>query len=157
MPASLPGLMSRSDIDVYILILRRDGPVPADPFSGLGIWKIDLMLAATRTMLFANYEVAVVDAHSLVTVAHRSGATGVQNPNSLIFQTVDNAVWPSGEVDALAPDLGANVQQSVKLMMSDSVSETLLELELTGTKREMVNPDLLPTAAGRPVLPVAAH
>jgi hypothetical protein len=138
LPATINGLPMSSDVDAYVVVIRRVGPMgdATDPVSGVGIWKRK-PFGSEFTELFANYAIVVVDAHTLGTIAHLPGVASRHQPIPTVYRSIDNAIWPSGEVDALAPAQIAQVQQILNDMLADSMGETLLEMGLTGMKRDL--------------------
>ncbi len=138
LPSSLAGLSPRDDIDAYIVVLKRtssDG-LAQDQMSGVGIFK-SKPLGGESTGVFAHYEIAVIDAHTLKPLGHASGVMSPHWPSAVVYRAVDNAVWPNGEVDALALGADATVKPMLHDLLSDSIGETLLGLGLTGMTRDL--------------------
>ena len=156
LPPVINGLPTSSDVDAYVVVIRRVGPMgdATDPVSGVGIWKRK-PFGSEFTELFANYEIVVVDAHTLGPIAHLSGVASRHQPIPTVYRSIDNAIWPSGEVDALAPAQIAQVQQILNDMLTDSTGETLLEMGLTGMKRDLgyTDEEQAPVSSAEPAEP----
>lgn len=138
LPASIAGLSPRDDIDAYIVVLKRVSPQGAllDQMPGVGIFKIK-PIGNESTGVFANYEIAIIDAHTLKPLGHASGVMSPHWPSMAVYRAVDNAVWPDGEIDALAPGADATVKPLLHDLLSDSIGETLLVVGLTGMTRDL--------------------
>jgi hypothetical protein len=137
-PSPVPGLLPRDDIDAYFMILKRAGVdgTAGDSTTGIGIFK-SKPLANESTYVFAHYEFAVVDAHTLKVLGHRSGIASPHWPSPVPGRPVDNSVWPNGDVDALAPGQDVVVKQELHDVIADSIGETLLSMGVTGMRRDL--------------------
>jgi len=137
-PSPVAGLSPRDDIDAYIVILKRagvDGNLN-DPTSGIGLFK-NKSFGAENTYVFAHYEFAVIDAHTLKVLGHRMGIASPHWPSPMPARAIDNGVWPNGDVDALAPGQDTAVKQELHDVIADSIGETLLSMGVTGMRRDL--------------------
>jgi hypothetical protein len=158
LPSPIAGLSPRDDIDAYIVVLKRaspEGPLQ-DPMPGVGIFK-HKPFGDESTGIFANYEIAVIDAHTLKPLGHAAGVASPHWPSPALYRAVDNGIWPAGDVDALAPGADATVKSIVHDLLADSIGETLLGMGLTGMTRDLEDStDSTPTLSGfEPPEPIA--
>jgi hypothetical protein len=157
-PSPVGGLSPRDDIDAYIVVLKRagvDGNLN-DATTGIGIFK-NKPIASENTYVFAHYELAVIDAHTLKVLGHRMAIASPRWPSPIPARPIDNGVWPNGDVDALAQGQDVAVKQKVRDIIADSIGETLLAMGLTGMRRDMEdNAGPVAAAAAEPLEGVEA-
>jgi hypothetical protein len=127
-PDIFPGLTPANDIDAYVVFIKM--PL-ADEAGGIGMYTNNALVGANETDLFANYAVAVIDAHTLKPIKVVRATTGPKASASTPTRTVDGAMWPAS-LTALTPEEAAKIHQAASDILADSVPETLLRMGLTG-------------------------
>lgn len=127
-PDSFPGLKPASDIDAYVLFIKM--PL-ADEAGGVGMYTNNALIGSSETDLFANYAVAVIDAHTLKPITVVKATTGPKAAATTPMRAVDAAMWPAS-LTALTPEESTKLHQAVSSILADSVPETLLRMGLTG-------------------------
>lgn len=126
---SFPGLQPSNDVDAYVLFVKM--PL-ADEAGGVGMQHSEtLFVEGPQTDLFANYAVAVIDAHTLRPIVIDKATTSPKMSAPTPTLKVDNAMWPA-QVGTLTPEEAAKIHQALSNLLGDSVPETLLRMELTG-------------------------
>jgi hypothetical protein len=129
----IDGLTQTKDVDAYIVVLKRASQYGLlnDDVSGLGI-SHNTNMDGEFTSVFASYEIAIVDAHTMLPIWIAPGHASPARLDVRPGQVVDNATWPPKGANALTPDQGRTVKQALTDVMADSIPETLMHLALTG-------------------------
>jgi hypothetical protein len=146
------GLTPTQDVDLYILVLKHTTTwMGLDDLSGVGMWN-QTPFGDEVTRVFADYTLAVVDAHTLRPILVRTGVMSPHWPQPQPIRTIDNSAFPK-DWKTLSDDQAMTVHKAIMDMMTDSLGETLLHMSLTG---QMVAPppDLIASTA--PAAPAAA-
>ena len=125
----IDGLSPTSDVDAYIVILKRSNAFGLDDITGLGVAH-QKSITDEYTTAFAIYEIAVVDPHTLKPVLLLAGRTSPAQPTQVPVHTMANTVWP--QTPPFSPDQAKTVQQTLTDLMADSIPETLMYMGLTG-------------------------
>ena len=120
---AIDGLSQTSDVDAYILILKRNTPFGLDDVTGLGLAH-QTSIGEEHTTAFAIYEIAVVDPHTLKPVLLLAGRTSPAQPVQVPVHAVDNTVWP--QTPPFSPDQAKTVQKTLTDLTADSIPETLM-------------------------------
>jgi hypothetical protein len=125
------GLPSAPGIDAYILVLPYKFKLEGDydEVSGPGMWHRGL-IDSTKTGVFMNYMIVVVDAHTGKPRWIQAGADGSPLLGQWVERPVADAAWP--EKGPPSPEQIKMVQDAITALMADSVPESLLRLGLTG-------------------------
>jgi hypothetical protein len=127
--ATLPGLQPDNAIDAYVLFLKM--PLSGEP-AGVGMTNSDTLFGGdAQTDLFANYAIAVIDAHTLKPIVIDQAATSPRSAAATPTEKVDHALWPA-EIGNPTPAEAAKIHQALSDLLADSVPETLLRMGLTG-------------------------
>jgi hypothetical protein len=146
----IDGLTPTPDLDAYIVVLKHTSMLRMglDPMPGLGIWH-QTPVGDDYSAVFANYTIALVDAHTLKPIWLSWGAASPALPSKIIYRDAPNSVWP--EKGMLTPDQAANVRQRLMDELADSIPETLLHMTLTGTMVSNEPPPAPSLPAAEPV------
>jgi hypothetical protein len=126
---TVDGLTATGDIDAYIVVLKRTSPFGLDDVKGLGVAH-QTSIGDEHTTVFAIYEIAVVDPHTLKPLMVLAGRTSPLQPIEVPVHVVPNTTWP--QTPPLSPDQARTVEQALTDMMADSIPETLMRMGLTG-------------------------
>jgi hypothetical protein len=155
LPTPVDGLTATSDVDAYIVVLKQPGTVGplSDAISGLGVWK-QVPFDSEITGVFANYAVALVDAHTLRPVRWHVGLASPHWPSATLYRTVSNALCPA-DATTLTSDQQAGVHTTITDIMSDSLGETLLRMGLTGMMTPLPDVDDKTVASEQTATPAA--
>lgn len=125
-----PGLNPDNAIDAYIAFIKLVEPAgtltPAKK-KGLGMW---VNGPAETYVLFANYAVAVIDAHTMKIITARAATTSPAQPLRGEL-AVDLSLWP-GHPPQFTPERIAAFKSALTTLLDDSLDETFLALGLTG-------------------------
>jgi hypothetical protein len=155
----LPGLTPTSDVDAYIVALKRKSVIgiQADPVSGFGLRNQNGMDGESTTV-FADYAIAIVDPHTLKPHWLQGGVTSPSNATEALIRAASNNDWPK-DGGALAAEQSAALHPIFSEMMNDSVPETMYRMLLTGM---MLAPtpgvtDLPPKPGATPALDMASQ
>ena len=127
-PDTFPGLQPANNVDAYVLFIKM--PL-ADEAGGVGMYTNNAIIGSNETDLFANYAVAVIDAHTLKPITIVKATTGPKAVATTPTRKVDAAMWPAS-LTSLTPEEAAKIRQAMNDVLADSVPETLLRMGLTG-------------------------
>jgi hypothetical protein len=151
-----PGLTASQDVDAYIVAVKIHGACPIGQHSCDGIGLINSTLPAdSATGVFANYALAVIDAHTLKWLAWQAGMMPPSRAKSRPFSTVPDVAWPD-KPPVMNAEQMSTVHTALDDVLKDSIPETMMGLGLTGM---MVQPDLasVPTNAASQNPPTTSH
>jgi hypothetical protein len=136
---SITELTPRADIDAYIVVMKEQAVLDSAgtmTTGGLVVRKID----SSTNGLLASYDVLLVDAHTLKVVAGQSGVTSPQFGKGEPYAIVKDVLWPSTPGQPEEPQL-AIIRSHIDEMIPNSISETLLRMDLTGKEISLDLPD----------------
>jgi hypothetical protein len=144
-----PGLQPSQDVDAYIVVV----PLPVQIWNfgrlrGLGVVNSNPIIGKA-TAVYADYAIAVLDAHTLKLITAHAGTVGPDYPNPNPLLAIDMGLWPDHPASASAAQLDG-IRKSLTKLLKDSISETALRMGLTGM---MISTDPTTTQAAS----VASH
>lgn len=127
----LRGLTATEDVDAYLVFLKHRFQFRGSNTQGKGAGIVRFAsLFSGVTNVFAYYDVALVDAHSLKVIRASSAVIDPSFTNASPSTSVESALWP-----ASAKQMTAQQKEKVRALisgfLSQSVKETLLRLNLT--------------------------
>jgi len=128
----LAGLTPTSDVDAYVVVLKRKSAVMLqnDPVFGLGMWNQNGM-DGESSGVFADYAIAIVDPHTLKPMWVQRGDTSPANAIEAPIRVTSNMNWPK-DGGELTPDQSTQLHGIFLDIMNDSVPETMYRMMLTG-------------------------
>jgi hypothetical protein len=148
----LAGLTPSNDIDAYVLVLKRTGPINFFNRDGTGVGLWNKSLIASGTAVFAHYAIVLVDPHSLKPQVIYAAAASPAQSTAEPFRKVDDSLWAENAA-ALTGDRASAVRAKVEAVVDDSVAETILRMGLTGMMEVpalTADAQTLPPAAATP-------
>ncbi len=123
-----PSLQPAGNIDAYVLFVKM--PMAGEA-GGVGMATTNALTGGADTDLFANYAVAVIDAHTLKPITVVKATTGPKSVATTPTRKVDASMWPAS-LSSPTPEEFAKIRQAENDILADSVPETLLRMGLTG-------------------------
>jgi len=131
-----PGLSPSTDVDLYAVVFKTDAPVwgQTDGY-GLGLVNDDQQ----TLRIFANYGVAIIDAHSLKPLGILYGASDTMTADAVVAKNVPLSLWPATPPNFTAKQT-EETQETLMTFLDGSLDATLILGGLTG---EML-PDMPP-------------
>jgi hypothetical protein len=138
----LPGLSASQDIDLYIVMvkLNQGFAMTNIPVTGIGLF-CQTTYGLTTTRVFANYVVAVIDAHTMKVLLARQAVASPNGFSDTPIKQIDNSIWPDAP-PALQENQISGLRSEISDILDDSEDETITRLGLT----EMVSVDEPPPA-----------
>lgn len=140
-----PGLSSSPDVDAFVIFVKHPIELSLMDCTGVGIWNRSALFGA-YTAVYANYAVALVDAHTLKLLAAHVGTMSPKSATPVPYRSVDNAMWPAAP-PALSPSTAQQIHEIANTLLADSVPETLFRMGLTG----MTVADVPPANTSAPI------
>ena len=132
-PARATGLPQSTSTDIYVLLVATKLPVAnGAEASGLGVWH-STPPGRTRTAVFANYSIVVVDAHSLNVISSQQAIASPDRESEAPFQTVALWVWPKYP-NTLAWDQSLKIRTTAFDVLDNSLNETCMSIGLLGVQ-----------------------
>ncbi|MGD0193005.1 MAG: hypothetical protein ABSD74_19885 [Rhizomicrobium sp.] len=131
--AIFPGLKTSDDVDAYIVVVKQPMQLWKHGHGdGLGIFnEASDSGAGTSTEVYASYAMVLLDAHSLKLIRYAPGTVGPPYSTPSPRHDIDATLW-SADAAALTPAQKSGIESALQDLMHDSISDTLLRLELTG-------------------------
>ncbi len=141
---ALSAIPPRADVDAYVVVLKYRRPVDNLTATGVGLANRGT-LAGGFSFVFADYVIALVDAHSLKVLAARTGQMSPEHAAYWPVKSAPNTLWPDNPPAAAAYQL-VSIRTGLEELLTDSVPETVFDMRMTG---KMVADDLpAPNAGG---------
>lgn len=126
-----PGLSATDDADLYAVVFKDKTPVWGDT-DGFGLGLVNDDQKTLR--IFANYAIAIIDAHTLKPLGILYGAPDTMIANGNVAKDVPIALWP-----AVPPDFDAGQAEIVRQTFVDLLNGSLdATLKLSGLTGEML-------------------
>ena len=143
----LPGLAPDRQIDAYVLLIKRKVRIMDYLFAdgtGIGIARNPVLpsyspageTADSATELFANYIVALIDARSLAVLAIAEPLQSPTHPHPRPYEGIEDDAWP-GHPPQMTAERSALIRGRLEKMLTDSVTETLMAMGLTGMRVDL--------------------
>ena len=131
--SAVPALKPSQDVDAYVVILKHPLRLGRSVFdgAGVGVWNHSLPAAREETAIFANYAIALVDARTLELIVGLVGTMDTSVPIRKPYKLIDNGLWRASA--PLSSETSSEVQETLTSLFANSVPETLLRLQLTGS------------------------
>jgi len=131
--SAVPALKPSQDVDAYVVILKHPLRLGRSGFegAGVGVWNHSLLAARVETAIFANYAIALVDARTLELIVGLVGTMDTSFPIRKPYKLVDNGLWRAS--GPLSSEISSKVHETLADLFANSVAETLLRLQLTGS------------------------
>jgi hypothetical protein len=128
---TVQGLPSVPGLDAFVVVMKYSTNIPGmkSRGTGLGVWNYSAI--ASRTSVFAFYDMALVDAHTFKIITARMGIMSPKSATPVPFQTVSDTLWPEKPPAASAAQL-VDIHADVDALIADSIPETMMRLGLTG-------------------------
>jgi hypothetical protein len=145
--APIDGLTPSTDVDFYLVALKsRTTTSIGDSMTGFEVLKV-LPFGGESTSVYASYDLAFVDAHTLKVLGAWRGVASPKHPSALLVRPVDNTVYAQDAL-TLSPEAQNTIHAAFSDIIADSIPETLLHLGLTGQMLE--KPEAVEAGASAP-------
>ena len=123
-----PGLQASSDVDLYAVVFKVKMQVwDQNTGYGLGLVNDDDKMAR----IFANYGIAIIDAHTLKPLGILYGMPDTMLADAAVGAEIPVSLWPAVPPDFEAAQ-GGKVREAILSLLSGSLDATLKRGGLTG-------------------------
>jgi hypothetical protein len=131
--AVFPGLKTSDDVDAYIVVVKRSMLLWRHGHgSGLGVFnEASDSGAGSSNEVYASYAMVMLDAHSLNLIRYAPGTVGSPYSTSTPRHDIEASLWPDN-ASAATPAQTSGIEKALQGLLHDSISDTLLRMELTG-------------------------
>jgi hypothetical protein len=144
---SFPGIGPLPDTDLYVVMVKLSQKVPPTLEHGTGVGVFHLNLGGITTSAFANYAVAVLDAHTMKVLIARPAILAPNKASDSPIQQLSNSDWPAAPTEMM-PSQATDIRAAFSALLDNSENETISRLGITG---------LMSYAEGPPIISSEFH